>query len=148
MEMNAFGKCSSKIKDIINEIAICEIQQSSELSNTELILLLIEGLIIGLCLIIFIPIMYFVENRLNMLWKQIKIISEEDFFKFRKICQQRLKKLHNCDEVLNQYEKDSMKGFSKLNYVRRYMIRASIVLIIGCIYLIISQYIFYQRFDE
>ena len=148
MEFNAFGKSSSKIRKIINDIVACEVQQSSDLSNTEAILLSIGGSVIGICLIAFIPILCFVENRLNMLWKQIKLICEEDVCNFRQVCQDRLEQVHNSADQLDQSDKSIAKVSSKFNYVKRYMIKIIIFLFIGSMYLIISKYLFYQKFQE
>ena len=126
----------------MNEVVACEISLCSDLSNTEAILLSTAGSVIVLCLLAIIPVLFFVENRIKILWEQINKISEEDVVNFKSVYTSRLEQVHYITDTLDPIEIKLKNESSSFNYVRRYIYRIGMFLLIGCIYLVISNWIF------
>ena len=80
---------------IFEGIVTCEKEQASHLENTTLLLIILGISVIVLSKLILVPFAYFVQNRLNHLWSQIRNVSNDENSSLRMMLIDRLEKIHN-----------------------------------------------------
>ena len=147
LEFNGVGHTSTYLKKILQEIVICEQEQASQFSNLSTVLIFIGSSVISVCTVILITFAYYVQGRLNSLWNQIRTVACDEKNKVSQVCRERLDSIHNYAFPLDDHYKNSTKStIIRFNYMKRYILRVAVLVILGVIFYIVSNYVFYTSF--
>ena len=149
MQFNGLGKASNYIENILSQVVECEKNQITNLANSITIFIVIGAIVLTICMITVIPFAYFIENRVNLLWNQMKYISNQDQNTFKQIYIERLEKVHKSFGVIENIEKKFV-GTNKIHffYALKYIQRVSVFFIIGGCFYLISNYTFFVKFEK
>ena len=147
LEFNGVGQASTYLKNILQEIVTCEQDQASQFSNLSTVLIFIGSAVISVCTLILIIFAYYVQGRLNSLWNRIRTVACNEKNKVSQVCSERLDFIHNYAFPLDDHYNNSAKNTTfRFNYVKRYILRVSVLAILGIIFYIVSNFVFYSSF--
>ena len=133
---------------IFEGIVTCEKEQASHLENTTLLLIILGISVIVLSKLILVPFAYFVQNRLNHLWSQIRNVSNDENSSLRLMLIDRLEKIHNEIDLQEVFNKKPTKSKTRsFNYVQKYSLGVMVLPIIGAIYFLIANYVYYTNIE-
>ena len=134
---------------ILEQIVACQQVQASQLSTSSGILICIGITVICICIFVLVLFSYYVQNRLNLLWNQIKRASIDKDNDLRQVCIDRLERVHDEVGLLEVLDKKSSEDKRiQFNYVRKYCLRLVILVILGTVFYLISNYVFYLSFED
>jgi hypothetical protein len=150
LELNGFGMAFDSFNKSLIDVASCEEDVATSFVNMKLILFFVGIAVLSLCSLALIPFTIFIQKRINRLWKEIKKTFTESSSGIKKVCIQRLEKVHNyvyipTDEEENTSFNQKHKNFS---YMKRYLWRISLFLIAGACFYLVSNYVFMVKFQE
>jgi hypothetical protein len=135
------------ISNVLEDVQQCQKAQAVSISYIKLYVVLIGISVLGLCMAIIIPFIIFLQNRLNLLWNQIKAASKKDNNSLGHRCINRLEKFHNIKDI-NINELEISNNRIKFGYIFKYLVRLSVFLMIGSVYYIIANYAFYVKLQS
>ena len=100
-----------------------------------------------MCTLILITFAYYVQGRLNSLWNRIRAVACNEKNKLSQVCIERLDTIHNykfdSDSYCSNFKTGNMIRF---NYVKRYILHVVVLVILGLIFYLVSNYVFYTSF--
>jgi hypothetical protein len=146
LQENGFGKASEFIENILQQILKCQETKALEFPSLNLYVIIIGISVLGICIVLVIPFVLFIQNRLNLLWNLIKKVSIKNSNNLGNLCVSRLKKFHFINN-LDIGELKISKVPIRFNYIKRYGLVLIIFVVIGSIYYIISSYAFYKKIN-
>jgi hypothetical protein len=144
---NSFGKASMFIKNVLDKVVQSQVAHAVQLSSINLYIIIIGMGIQGICLLSIIPFILFVQNRMNLLWNLIKNYSKKDSDSLGNSAISRLEVFHST-KYYDIHEIEISKTPIHFNYIIKYVLTLSIFLVIGSIFYLVSNYIFYSKFNS
>lgn len=144
-QFNGLSGASNKIQKVLNDIVLCDANKASELSKIKLILIITGAAVILLCLSVIIPLTYYVQNRSNFLWNQLKTVAIDDSNDLMQIMIERLQIIHNEQSIIeNTTIKDLLNSETiKFSYIFKYISRIAVFFLLTLIFYILSNFFFY-----
>ena len=100
-----------------------------------------------LSMIILIPFIYYVQNKLNLLWGELRKLSIDENSGLMQMCIERLERVHDEIGILEINERISSKTkIMHFSYIRKYSSRLLIYAVIGSIFYVTMNFTYYQNF--
>lgn len=147
LQVNGLGQSIDFINLVLEKIARCQTNQATSLAYIKIYVIVVGVFVLGICILLTIPFVIFLQNRLNLLWNQIRTISQKNSNSLIDVCNHRLEEFHDIKDTNNKVLEISRSSI-KFNYTTKYLIRLSVFLIIGSVFYITSNYIFYVKFES
>lgn len=149
MQFNGLGKAGEYLNKVLNEITLCRQNQVKEFSDSKVYLIILGAGMLIACILILIPFAFYLQNKLNLLWNEIKnsVLNENNSLK--QVCLDRLETVHNKKDIPEFTKKSLQKDkIIQFAYAKKYLLRTSILLIVGSIFYLLSNYVFFAKLEE
>jgi hypothetical protein len=147
--MNGFGKASNSLKKYLASLVKCEQNLVSDFANIKLVLIFVGVAILSLCSLALIPFTVFIEKSINTLWKKIRTAAAGSAVGLKQICIRRLDEVHDYIYIPSEDEDNRFdKEIKKFSYIKRYLWRIGLFLLVGTVYYLILNYTFMVKFES